>query len=219
MVAAAAEELSASVKEISQQVSQSTEVARQAVGDAERTNATVQVLSSGAEKIGEVVQLIHSIATQTNLLALNATIEAARAGDGGRGFAVVAAEVKALANQTAKATEDISAQVEAMQATTNEAVLAINGITQTIARMSEITLSISSAVEEQNGATSEIARNIHSVAAGSSEIRVNIGGVSTAAAATGTAAGEVLTNARELENQSDMLRVAVDEFLTKMRAA
>jgi methyl-accepting chemotaxis protein len=219
MVATAAEELSASVKEISQQVSQSTEVARQAVDEAERTNATVQVLSSGAEKIGEVVQLIHSIATQTNLLALNATIEAARAGDAGRGFAVVAAEVKALANQTAKATEEISAQVESMQTTTNDAVLAINGITQTIARMSEITLSISSAVEEQNAATSEIARNIHSVAAGSSEIRVNIGGVSTAAAATGIAAGEVLTNARELENQSDMLRVAVDQFLTKMRAA
>lgn len=219
MVAAAAEELSASVREISQRVLQSTEVARQAVDDAERTNATVQVLSSGAEKIGEVVQLIHSIATQTNLLALNATIEAARAGDAGRGFAVVAAEVKALANQTAKATEEISAQVETMQATTNDAVLAIDGITQTIAKMSDITLSISSAVEEQSAATSEIARNIQSVAAGSSEIRIHIGGVSTAAAATGSAAGEVLTNARRLDNQSDMLRVAVDEFLTKMRAA
>ncbi|MDA9440611.1 chemotaxis protein [Bradyrhizobium sp. CCBAU 51745] len=219
MVAAAAEELSASVGEISQQVLQSTEVARQAVSDAERTNDTVLVLSSAAEKIGEVVQMIHGIATQTNLLALNATIEAARAGDAGRGFAVVAAEVKALANQTAKATEDISAQVETMQATTSDAVLTINGIAQTIAKMNAITLSISSAVEEQSAATREIARNIQSVAGSSSEIRGHIGSVSSAAAATGTAAAEVLTNARGLENQSDMLRVAVDQFLTKMRAA
>ena len=218
-VAAAAEELSSSVAEISRQVNQSNEIASKAVADAERTNATVQVLSSGAEKIGEVVQLIHSIAAQTNLLALNATIEAARAGEAGRGFAVVASEVKALANQTAKATEEISAQVAAMQATTSEAVVSIGGITETITRMSEITMNISSAVEEQGAATREIARNIQSVAAGSTEISDHIGGVSAAAAATGTAASDVLTSARDLDQQSGMLRTAVDEFLGKVRAA
>jgi methyl-accepting chemotaxis protein len=218
-VAAAAEELSSSVAEISRQVSRSSEIASKAVGDAERTNATVQVLSTGAEKIGEVVKLIHSIAAQTNLLALNATIEAARAGESGRGFAVVASEVKALANQTAKATEEISAQVAAMQQSTSDAVSAINGITQTIAQMSEITNSISTAVDQQGEATREIARNIQSVAAGSSEINSHIGGVTSAAAATGTAASDVLSNARELDNQSGMLRSAVDGFLAKVRAA
>src|SRR3954468_17564378 len=218
-VAAAAEELSSSVAEISRQVTRSTEVASRAVNDAERTNATVQDLSTGAEKIGEVVKLIHSIAAQTNLLALNATIEAARAGDSGRGFAVVASEVKALANQTAKATEEISSQVAAMQASTSEAVASIGGITETIAQMSEITVSISTAVDQQGDATREIARNIQSVAAGSNEISSHIGGVTTAAAATGKAASEVLANARELDNQSGMLRSAVDEFLGKVRAA
>jgi methyl-accepting chemotaxis protein len=218
-VAAAAEELSSSVAEISRQVGRSTEIASQAVTDAERTNATVQVLSTGADKIGEVVKLIHSIAAQTNLLALNATIEAARAGESGRGFAVVASEVKALANQTAKATEEISGQVEAMQQSTNDAVTAINGISQTIAQMSEITTSISTAMEQQGDATREIARNIQSAAAGSSEISTHIGGVTTAAAATGTAASEVLENARQLDTQSGMLRSAVDGFLAKVRAA
>ena len=218
-VAAAAEELSSSVAEISRQVIRSSEIASKAVGDAERTNATVGALSTGAEKIGEVVKLIHSIAAQTNLLALNATIEAARAGESGRGFAVVASEVKALANQTAKATEEISAQVAAMQASTSDAVQSIGGITETIAQMSEITVSISTAIEQQGDATREIARNIQSVAAGSSEISTHIGGVTTAAAATGTAATDVLKNARELDNQSGMLRTAVDEFMTKLRAA
>jgi methyl-accepting chemotaxis protein len=218
-VAAAAEELSSSVAEISRQVTQSSKIASQAVGDAERTNATVKVLSTGAEKIGEVVKLIHSIAAQTNLLALNATIEAARAGESGRGFAVVASEVKALANQTAKATEEIATQVSAMQSSTSEAVLSIGGITETIAQMSEITTSIAASVQQQGEATREIARNIQSAAAGSSEISAHIGGVTTAAAATGLAASDVLSNARELDNQSSMLRHAVDEFLTKVRAA
>ena len=218
-VASAAEELSSSVAEISRQVARSSEIASKAVSDAERTNTTVGALSTGAEKIGEVVKLIHSIAAQTNLLALNATIEAARAGDSGRGFAVVASEVKALANQTAKATEEISSQVAAMQASTSEAVASIGGITETISQMSEITVSISTAVEQQGGATREIARNIQSVAAGSNEISTHIGGVTTAAAATGKAASEVLANARELDTQSGMLRSAVDEFLVKVRAA
>jgi methyl-accepting chemotaxis protein len=218
-VAAAAEELSSSVAEISRQVNRSSEIASKAVGDAERTNATVQALSTGAEKIGEVVKLIHSIAAQTNLLALNATIEAARAGESGRGFAVVASEVKALANQTAKATEEISAQVAAMQASTSDAVVSIGGITETIAQMSEITVSISTAIDQQGDATREIARNIQSVAVGSSEISAHIGGVTSAASATGKAASDVLSNARELDNQSGKLRSAVDEFLTKVRAA
>jgi methyl-accepting chemotaxis protein len=218
-VASAAEELSASVTEVLRQVSQSSEIASKAVSDAERTNATVQLLSSGAEKIGEVVQLIHSIAAQTNLLALNATIEAARAGESGRGFAVVASEVKALASQTAKATEEISAQVAAMQASTSDAVVSIGAITGTIAQMSQITSSISTAVEEQGEATREIARNIQSVAAGASEVSNHIGGVSAAADATGTAASQVLSNAKELDTQSGMLRTAVDEFLIKVRAA
>ncbi len=199
-VAAAAEQLSSSVAEILRHVTRSSEIASKAVADAERTNATVQVLSTGAEKIGEVVKLIHSIAAQTNLLALNATM-------------------KALANQTARATEEISGQVTAMQQSTGDAVAAISGITQTIAQMSEITTNISSAIEQQGGATREIARNIQQVAAGSNEISAHIGGVTTAATATGTAASEVLTNARELDNQSGMLRNAVDGFLAKVRAA
>jgi len=218
-VAAAAEELASSVSEISRQVSQSTEIANKAVEDAERTNATVQVLSNGAEKIGEVVQLIHTIAAQTNLLALNATIEAWRACEAGRGFAVVASEVKALLIQSENDNREISAQVSTMQSTTHEAVAAISNITRTIAQMNEIALSISSAVEEQGAATREIARNIQSAAAGSDEISHHIGGVSSAAEATGSAASDVLVNAQELDSQAGRLRTAVNEFLIKVRAA
>ncbi|MGP8123180.1 MAG: methyl-accepting chemotaxis protein [Xanthobacteraceae bacterium] len=218
-VAAAAEELSASVTEISRQVAQSNEIARRAVDEAQQTNSTVQLLSGGAEKIGAVVQLIQTIAEQTNLLALNATIEAARAGEAGRGFAVVASEVKALATQTAKATEEISAQVTNMQSTTGAAVAAIQGIAGTIGKMSEIAVTISSAVEEQGAATREIARNIQSAAEGSSDITNHIGGVSAAASATGDAATQVLDGARELDHQAGMLRTAVDQFLSQVRAA
>ena len=218
-VASAAEEMSASVTEISRQVHDSSRIAADAVKQAERTDVRINELLQAAGRIGDVVKLITAIAEQTNLLALNATIEAARAGESGRGFAVVASEVKALASQTAMATEEISAQVAAMQASTSDAVASIGGITETIAQMSEITVSISTAIEQQGNATREIARNIQSVAAGSNEISAHIGGVTTAAAATGTAASDVLLNARELDNQSGMLQGAVDEFLTKVRAA
>jgi methyl-accepting chemotaxis protein len=218
-VAAATEQLSASVSEISRQVTQSAEFASTAVVEAERTNATIQGLAGTAQKIGEVVSLIQTIASQTNLLALNATIEAARAGEAGRGFAVVASEVKALSNQTAKATEDISTQIAAIQAETGHAVDAIKAIGGTIRQMDEIATAIAAAVEQQGAATRDISNNIQLVAQGTNSVASNIAGVNEAAAETGAAAGQVLTAADGLSRQADKLRADVNGFLGKIRTA
>jgi methyl-accepting chemotaxis protein len=218
-VATAAEELTSSVSEIGRQVGESTKVAGKAVDEADRTNQTVQGLSQAAQKIGDVVKLISDIASQTNLLALNATIEAARAGEAGKGFAVVASEVKNLANQTAKATEEISAQVAEMQNATNEAVRAITSIGSTIGTISEITTTIASAVEEQGAATQEIARNVQEAAQGTGQVSTNIVGVNQAAAETGAASGEVLASAEKLGKQAETLRAHVGTFLANIRAA
>ena len=218
-VAAAAEELSASIAEISRQVSQSAEIAGKAVSDAERTNQQVQGLAEAAHKIGEVVQLITDIASQTNLLALNATIEAARAGEAGKGFAVVASEVKNLANETAKATEEITGQISGIQQATRDAVTAIQSIGQTIGQINEIASGIASAVEEQGAATQEIARNVQQAAAGTSEVSANISGVNESATATGAAAEQVQTAASELSQQSEILRQKVETFLAEIKAA
>jgi methyl-accepting chemotaxis protein len=218
-VAVATEELSSSVAEIGRQVTQSTHIAGQAVAEANRTNKTVQGLSAAAAKIGDVVKLISDIASQTNLLALNATIEAARAGEAGRGFAVVANEVKSLANQTAKATEEIAAQVTAMQSATTEAVQAIESIGGTIGSINEIATTIASAVEEQGAATQEIARNVQQAAQGTGQVSQNIVGVNQAAGQTGAAASQVLVSAEELSRQSATLRADVDHFLANIRAA
>jgi methyl-accepting chemotaxis protein len=218
-VAAATEELSASVSEIGRQVTQSTQIAGQAVEQANRTNITVQGLSAAAQKIGDVVKLISDIASQTNLLALNATIEAARAGEAGKGFAVVASEVKSLASQTAKATEDISAQVAAMQGATTEAVQAIEGIGGTIGAINEIATAIAFAVEQQGAATQEIARNVHQAAQGTGKVSSNILGVNQAVGKTGTAANQVLVSAEQLSSQAAQLRADLDRFLVNIRAA
>ncbi|EWY41307.1 methyl-accepting chemotaxis protein [Skermanella stibiiresistens SB22] len=218
-VASAAEEMTGSLMEISRQVTRSTGIANDAVTQAERTDGTVRGLAEAAQKINDVVELISTIAGQTNLLALNATIEAARAGEHGKGFAVVASEVKNLANQTAKATQDITAQIAAIQAETNGAVTAIQGIGGTIRQMNEITTTIAAAVEEQNAATAEISRNVAQAAAGTQEVSLNVGQVMEASAQTGSAATQVLGAAGELSQQAEMLRAEVERFLAGIRAA
>ncbi len=218
-VASAAEELSSSITEISRQVTESTRISGQAVADAERTNTEIQGLSEAAQKIGDVVKLINDIAGQTNLLALNATIEAARAGEAGKGFAVVASEVKNLASQTAKATEEISSKIAEMQAATGRSVTAVQGIGQTIGRINEIATTIASAVEEQGAATQEIARNVQQASAGTAEVSSNIVGVTKAANDTGAASTQVLGSAGELSKQSETLRQQVEGFIARIRAA
>jgi methyl-accepting chemotaxis protein len=218
-VAAAAEELTTSITEISRQVTQSAEIAGKAVDDAERTNVQIQGLAEAAHKIGEVVQLITDIASQTNLLALNATIEAARAGEAGKGFAVVASEVKNLANETAKATDEITGQITGIQQATRDAVEAIQSISGTIGQINEIASGIASAVEQQGAATQEIARNVQQAAAGTQEVSSNITGVSEAATATGAAAEQVQTAAAELSEQAEIMRGKVETFLAEIKAA
>ena len=218
-VASAAEELSHSVEEIGQQVAHSARIARQAVDQASRTNGSVKSLQEAAQKIGEIVDFISGIAAQTNLLALNATIEAARAGEAGKGFAVVASEVKSLANQTANATEQIAAQIAAIQSATGDAVGAIDAIGKTIAEIDEIAATIAAAVEEQGAATQEIARNTQQAALGTQEVSSHIVGVTGATERTGRAAGGVLDAAGGLAAECERLNEAVAAFLEQVRAA
>jgi methyl-accepting chemotaxis protein len=218
-VASATEEMSSSVNEISRRVQQSAQMASEAVGQAKATNDRVGELSKAASRIGDVVELINTIAGQTNLLALNATIEAARAGEAGRGFAVVASEVKALAEQTAKATGEIGQQISGIQAATQESVDAIREISGTIERLSEISSTIAAAVEEQGAATQEISRNVQQAAQGTQQVSSNITDVQRGASETGSASSQVLSAAQSLSGDSNRLKLEVGKFLNSVRAA
>ena len=218
-VASATEELTSSVNEISRQVQESARMANEAVGQARKTNEHVGKLSQAATRIGDVVELINTIAGQTNLLALNATIEAARAGEAGRGFAVVASEVKALAEQTARATGEIGQQIAGIQSATHESVNAIKEISGTIEKLSEISSTIAAAVEEQGAATQEISRNVQQAAQGTTQVSSNIIDVQRGATETGSASSQVLSAAQSLSKDSNRLKLEVGKFLNSVRVA
>jgi methyl-accepting chemotaxis protein len=217
-VSTSAGELAVSISEISRQVTQSSEILRHAVDDAKRTDGVVQGLAEAAQRIGDVVNLIDDIASQTNLLALNATIEAARAGEAGKGFAVVAAEVKNLANQTSRATEEIIGQIEGIQTTTREAVSAIQAIGKVILKVNEIATSVASAIEEQGAATREIATSVHQASVGTTEVSAHVGRITTDAAKTHDTVEKVLNEVDALTQQSDKLRSELNRFAAAVRA-
>jgi methyl-accepting chemotaxis protein len=218
-VATATEEMASTIGEIGRQVESSTQIARDAVRQAEQTDQRIHTLSQAATKIGDVVNLITTIAEQTNLLALNATIEAARAGEAGRGFAVVASEVKALAAQTGKATSEISEQITEIQTATGDSVAAIKEISATIGNISQITATIAAAIEEQGAATKEIARNVSQAAEGTGQVASNITEVNRGASETGSASAQVLSSAQSLSGDSNRLKLEVHKFLATVRAA
>jgi methyl-accepting chemotaxis protein len=218
-VAAAATQLASSISEISRQVVESSRIAGEAVSQATHSGQLVKDLAEAAQKIGAVVNLINEIASQTNLLALNATIEAARAGEAGKGFAVVASEVKSLANQTAKATEEIGAQIAGIQQATGETVKSIDGISTIIDRISEITASVAAAVEEQGAATQEISRNVQQATSGTQQVSSSIALVTEAARQTGTAAGDLLNASGDLAKQAEVMRLEVEKYISGVKAA
>ncbi len=218
-VAAATEEMATSIGEIGRQIESSTRISQEAVHQAQQTDARINKLTVAATRIGDVVELITSIAAQTNLLALNATIEAARAGDAGRGFAVVASEVKALAAQTAQATSEIGSQISEIQAATANSVAAIKGIGTTIGEISQVTATIAAAIEEQGAATREISRNVQQAAQGTSQTSASIAEVNKGAAETGSASAQVLSSAQSLSSDSNRLKLEVQKFLATVRAA